>query len=161
MTVVSSLRLYKKEKLCSAVAISKLFSRDAAALSSLSFPLRAVWMLNPDRRSDAPIQFLVSIPKKKVRHAVDRVKMRRRVREAFRLHHHEYPLPDGVRIDLAFIYIDSSLHDFGRVEKAVCRLLENISHKVSRLVQPTDTPLPPPAAADDSNDAPTTCSSDD
>ncbi len=35
-----------------------------------------------------PVQFMITVPKKKRRHAVDRVLMRRRIREAFRLQWH-------------------------------------------------------------------------
>ncbi len=72
------------------------------------------------------MQFLISVPKKKLRHAVDRVKMRRRIREAFRLHRHEYALPEGIRADIAFVYVASDLVDYGRTERAVCRLLEAV-----------------------------------
>ena len=34
----------------------------------------------------APLQVMITIPKRKIRHAVDRVLLRRRVREAWRLH---------------------------------------------------------------------------
>ena len=40
----------------------------------------------PDRLG--PVQFMITVPKKKRRHAVDRVLMRRRIREAFRLQWH-------------------------------------------------------------------------
>ena len=127
--------LYKKEKLCSEVAIAQLFSHDGHSESALAYPLRAIWRANPGRKSDAPVQFLISVPKKRLRHAVDRVKMRRRVREAYRLNKHLYPLPDGMRYDLAFLYLDNSLQPYRRIEKAVCRLLESLSNAC----QPSET----------------------
>ncbi|MGN0219623.1 MAG: ribonuclease P protein component [Muribaculaceae bacterium] len=120
-------RLYKKEKLCSAVAIEQLFSRDSHTDGALAYPLRAVWRLNPRRSSDAPLCFLVSVPKKRLRHAVDRVAMRRRVREAYRLNRHDIALPEGVRIDIAFIYVASGLKPYQSVESAVCRLLDAVA----------------------------------
>lgn len=124
-------RLYKKEKLCSAVAIEQLFSRDSHTDGALAYPLRAVWRLNPRRSSDAPLCFLVSVPKKRLRHAVDRVAMRRRVREAYRLNRHDVALPDGVRIDIAFIYVASGLKPYQSVESAVRRLLEAVATSVN------------------------------
>ena len=127
------LRLYKKEKLCSAIAISQLFgaerpkdSSTAEIHSALAYPLRCVWRENNRRRSDAPIQFLISIPKKRLRHAVDRVLMRRRVREAFRLNHQEFPQPGSRRIDVAFIYIGNGTEPYAKVECAVQRLLKGM-----------------------------------
>ncbi len=128
---MTSLRLYKKDKLCSAVAIARLFGHDASALSALAYPLRAVWADRGTREGDAPVQFLISVPKKKLRHAVDRVKMRRRIREAFRLHRHEYELPVGERVDIAFVYVAADLVDYARTERAVCRLLEAVRKSVT------------------------------
>lgn len=128
---VTSFRLYKKDKLCSAVAIARLFGHDASAFSALAYPLRAVWADRGDRSGDAPLQFLVSVPKKKLRHAVDRVKMRRRIREAFRLRRHEYELPEGTRADIVFVYVASSLVDYARTERAMCRLLEAVCKSYS------------------------------
>ncbi len=124
---MTGLRLYKKEKLCSTVAIDMLFSRGETSYATLAFPLRAVWRENPQRHSDAPIQFLISIPKKRLRHAVDRVQMRRRVREAYRLLHHNYALPEGIRLDVAFVYVASELQPYKSVEKAMKRILSAIS----------------------------------
>jgi ribonuclease P protein component len=123
-------RLYKKEKLCSVIAIEQLFGGGGADChAALAYPLRAVWRENARRSSDAPVQFLISIPKKKLRHAVDRVQMRRRVREAYRLNHHSYPLEDGHKVDVAFIYVAKNLESYQKVESAMHRLLKKISGK--------------------------------
>lgn len=126
-------RLYKKQKLCSTVAISLLFASAPGTHRTLAYPLRAVWRGNPGRRCDAPVQMLISIPKKRLRHAVDRVKMRRRVREAFRLNHQSFPLTEGSRVDLAFIYVGSVPEPYSAVEQAVCRILAKVSDSVSSL----------------------------
>lgn len=123
------LRLYKKQKLCSALAIDALFGKGADVCSCLAFPLRAVWRKNPRRSSDAPLQFMISVPKKRLRHAVDRVKMRRRIREAFRLHHQEHPLAEDNKYDVIFIYVNSALLPYGKVERAMQKILTQISSK--------------------------------
>ena len=122
-----NLRLYKKEKLCSAVAIEKLFGPGGADFARLVFPLRIVARRNPGRRSDAPVAFMISVPKKRLRHAVDRVAMRRRIREAYRLHHGEFPLEEGIRLDVGFVYVSNGLCSYTEIEKAMLRLLENLS----------------------------------
>lgn len=120
---MKTLGLYKKEKLCSSRAIEILFGPGGADFSRLCYPLRAVARRDSVRRSDAPIAFLISVPKKRLRHAVDRVQMRRRIREAYRLNHQDYDLPEGVRIDLAFIYVADGLKPYSSVEKAMKRIL--------------------------------------
>lgn len=119
--------LYKKEKLCSVVAIEQLFGNNGADFSRLCYPLRVVARNNPRRSSDASIQFLISVPKKRLRHAVDRVLMRRRIREAFRLHKSQYPIPDGLRVDLAFVYVGNGLTNYQVISKSMIRLLTAMS----------------------------------
>lgn len=124
-----SFRLYKKEKLRGEITVARLFDRSVEGNSSaLVFPLRVAFRLN-DRRAVRCPQFLVSIPKKRLRHAVDRVKMRRRVREAYRLNRHL--LPTDLPVDIAFIYVASELKDYAAVERAVTRLLTKISQTLA------------------------------
>lgn len=124
-------RLYKIEKLRSEIAIGQLFDRGNPAVRSImAYPLRAVWRVNPSRRSAECPQFLISVPKKKLRHAVDRVKMRRRIREAYRLNR---PLiPRDTPADIAFVYVAPSLLPYAAVEKSVIRILSKISDTVSQ-----------------------------
>ncbi len=128
---MKGLRLYKKEKLCSAVAIDSLFSRGSGASSSLAYPLRAVWRSNPGRRSDAPLAFVVTVPKKRLRHAVDRVTMRRKIRESYRLSRAAHPLADGSRLDVAFLYVADKLCDYKSVDRAMNRLLSKIAQSTT------------------------------
>lgn len=126
---MKGLRLYKKEKLCSTIAIEQLFgnSADPYTHGALAYPLRAVWRVNPTRHSDAPLTFLVSVPKRRLRHAVDRVTMRRRIREAFRLHRLDFALPEGSRTDVAFVYVANRLCTYSSVENAMLHLLGDIA----------------------------------
>lgn len=123
-----SLRLYKIEKLCNEIAIDQLFRRDDPAVgSTLAFPLRCMWRRNAVRKVEGA-QFLVSIPKKRLRSAVDRVKMRRRVREAYRLNRHL--LPEGSRMDVAFVYVAQEVLPYKRVEYAVRKILAKMAQSV-------------------------------
>lgn len=129
---LKKLGLYKKEKLCSAVAIDQLFGHGGAEFARLAYPLRMVARNNPRRKSDATVQFLISIPKKRLHHAVDRVLMRRRTREAYRLLHQNHPLPADCRFDVAFVYVGTKIEPYKAIERAMTRLLtalEEYSHK--------------------------------
>lgn len=124
--------LNKSDKLCSPTAIDQLFSRGADSLQScniftlMAYPLRAVWRTDHGRDTGSQVQFLISIPKKKLRHAVDRVKMRRRVREAYRLNRVDYNNISIGSVDLAFIYVANDLKDYKSIERSVCRILNKI-----------------------------------
>lgn len=123
--MAQGLRLYKAEKLCSETAIGILFDRANAEVSStLAYPLRLAWRINDGRRGPECAQFLISVPKKRLRHAVDRVTMRRRIREAYRLNRHL--LPQGVKVDLAFIYVASEMLPSARIVPAMRKLLSRV-----------------------------------
>ncbi|MCM1521436.1 MAG: ribonuclease P protein component [Muribaculaceae bacterium] len=123
---MKGLRLYKTEKLCSEVAIGQLFNRDSDDVkSSLAYPLRVAWKHNPGRKGPDVAQFLVSVPKKRIRHAVDRVTVRRRVREAYRLNRDL--LPPGLKVDLALIYVAKEVLPSSRIVPALRKLLSRIT----------------------------------
>ena len=63
--------------------------------------------------------------------------MRRRIREAYRLMHAQYPLPEGVRLDLALVYVADKVLPYQAVESALARILKAISAHFS-----SDTPAP-------------------
>lgn len=117
------LKLRKREKLCSQTAIDALFAGNGTK-SALAFPLRITFRQRSD--ANAPgVRFFISVPKKKLRKAVERVTMRRRIREAYRLNRNL--LPEGANIDVAFIYVAKELVHYTRVENAMQRLLPKLS----------------------------------
>lgn len=121
--------LTKRQKLCSETAIDMLFSNSAADVeAALCYPLRGVWRVNGGRRDgENALRFLILVPKKRLRHAVDRVTMRRRVREAFRLNQHTYESLKSRSIDFAIIYVADRLLPYSSVERAINRLMMKMS----------------------------------
>lgn len=126
--------LNKRDKLCSSIAIDNLFGHSAKTeddrYSTIAYPLRAVWAVNKIRTDGSNIQFLISVPKKRLHHAVDRVKMRRRIREAYRLNHHNISISDDTNIDLALVFIADTLKDYKSIEKSLIRILSKIETSV-------------------------------
>lgn len=119
-------KLNKDEKLCSRTAVNRLFD-DGKSL--MAFPLRAAYRLRP--RGDNPVQFLISIPKKRIRKAVNRVTLRRRVRESYRLNRRELlqaPLEQaGWGVDIAFVYLDNTPAPYSVIEEKMTSLLQRIA----------------------------------
>ncbi|QKG57212.1 ribonuclease P protein component [Hymenobacter sp. BRD128] len=72
----------KAEHLCSKKLIEKLFSRQNPSLGV--YPLRLTWVAAP-ARTTAPPQVLITVPKRAFKRAVDRNRLKRLVREAYRL----------------------------------------------------------------------------
>ena len=138
------LRLYKREKLCSVKAIDRLFrirlakghtvnDENGTVGSALVYPLRAVYGTNRSRKG-APMQFLVSVPKKRIRHAVDRVAVRRKVREAFRLTRGDISKIDGSAppVDIVFVYIADKVTSSKSIHDAVAALLDAIDRHIDK-----------------------------
>lgn len=71
------------ERLKSRKEIGRLFGREGQSFGQ--YPLRLVWREMEENRSSFPVQFTVSVPKKRFKKAVQRNRLRRRIREAYRL----------------------------------------------------------------------------
>lgn len=127
-------KLNKDEKLCSRTAVNLLFDEGK---SLMAFPLRAAYRLRP--QGEHPVQFLISIPKKRIRRAVMRVTLRRRVREAYRLTRREQLLPDllptGWGVDIAFVYLDSHPAPYSVIHEKMTSLLQRIAQAATENVE--------------------------
>ena len=106
------------------------------------FPLRLVFMVldhndealeNNGANADvADAQMLVSVPKRCFKHAVDRNRVKRQVREAYRRHRDLYENPEGKYLAMAFIWLDHQHHDSAEVEEKVVGLLRRLGEKLAK-----------------------------
>ncbi len=68
------------------------------------------------------------VPKKKFRHANDRNKLKRRMREAYRVQKEEFYQKAGdCKLDLAFLYFGSKAEEYEVIFKAIAKLLNNLT----------------------------------
>lgn len=82
-----------------------------------------------------PVQVLVSVPKKKRRKAVDRVLMRRRIREAFRLHRGGLfdlleQVPQVRTLSVGLIYMKEANVAYSEIEEKLMRLIMKLSERI-------------------------------
>ena len=106
------------------------------------FPLRLVFMVldhndealenNGSNADVADAQMLVSVPKRCFKHAVDRNKVKRQVREAYRRYRELYEIPEGKYLAMAFIWLDHQHHDSAEVEEKVVGLLRRLGEKLAK-----------------------------
>ena len=106
------------------------------------FPLRLVFMVldhndealenNGSNTEVADAQMLVSVPKRCFKHAVDRNRVKRQVREAYRRHRYLYEISEGKYLAMAFIWLDHQHHDSAEVEEKVVGLLRRLGEKLAK-----------------------------
>jgi ribonuclease P protein component len=76
-------KFYSGEHLKSAKEIQRLFEQKSASVTS--YPLRLVYGPMQEQRGNYPIQVGFTVPKRRYKKAVDRNRIKRLMREAFRL----------------------------------------------------------------------------
>lgn len=148
------LRFHKEERLRLKNLVEPLFREGEGYYD---FPLRLVWRIVDRKNLEntfrngipegiSPLQMMVTVPKKKRRHAVDRVKMRRRIREAYRLNRLSLKElitkynSDGT-LSLGFIYISQNNEDYSLVERKMQRLLQKMEKRIIDYFNADKTPL--------------------
>ncbi|WP_047549166.1 ribonuclease P protein component [Psychroserpens sp. Hel_I_66] len=119
----------KKEKLKSQKLIEQLFSEGK---SVSAYPLRMVY-LESNFEDGTQFKTGVSVSKRNFKKAVDRNRIKRLLREAYRLNKAEYFNNISPCYALMILYIGKDGTDFASVEKKMKQLLEAFSKKVSAI----------------------------
>ena len=120
----------KKERIVSSKLIETLFEKgDSQTVTA--FPLKAVYLPIDRPENGAPAQVLISVPKKRFKHAVDRNRVKRQVRESFR--HHKETIYESIATDkqllVAFIWLSDRHYVSSEVERRIVRLLKKIAQQ--------------------------------
>jgi len=128
---VSSASFSKRERICSTRLIDALFG--SGSCRTAVYPLRAVYRLTDRQPDGMPVQILISVPKKCFKHAVDRNRVKRQVREAFR--RLKQPLASAVAQDksllIAFIWMSNRQAPSAVVYSRIEKLLTLIGRKTT------------------------------
>ena len=122
----------KEERLCNKKLIEQLFHNGS---SFLCYPYKASW-LYIEGPMKFPAQILFSVSKKRYKRAVDRNLIKRRMREAYRLHKQQY-LYDilnstNKNIVLSLGYIGKEIADYDLAEKKLLKLLTQLCAELKK-----------------------------
>jgi ribonuclease P protein component len=127
--------LPKKERLCSKKLIDHLFL--CPAHTKKVWPVKARFQVVDKTEDDEPsVMILVSVSKRCFKRAVKRNRVKRQLREAYRLQKQllaeamSAQCP-GKRLLVAFVWMEAKLHDTATVETAMVSLMEKVAGSLS------------------------------
>ena len=115
----------KKQRLSSEKSIEKLFSYGSSILEA---PFRAVWSLEKNN-DDVFVKALIIVSKKRLKLAVDRNTVKRRIKESYRLHKKKLESHlerSNQQLHLAIIYQQEEILDYMLLDKKINLLLDRL-----------------------------------
>lgn len=110
--------LGKNQKLKSRKAIAQLFIEGQ---SVKSFPIKMIYLpIDKEEISETKVAF--SVPKRNFKLAVDRNRVKRLLREAYRLHQYEFFDGNNQNYHIMFIYMSNKMPTYLEVESKLNKL---------------------------------------
>ena len=128
MSAAERFTLSKEERICSKKLINELFTGNGRSMTA--FPLRVVFMKRTIVDDQPRAAMLVSVPKRYFKHAVDRNRVKRQVREAFRRNKSiitQNLTDDHEAVAMAFVWLTDEKFPSSEVENRMVRLLTRTS----------------------------------
>jgi ribonuclease P protein component len=120
----------KSEHLCSDIVIAKLFEQGE---SFIAYPVRVIWVME-DTTGLSEVKVMVSVSKKKLKHAVDRNLAKRLVRESYRLnklHLLNAAANNQKSLSICFIWIPDKTLTFSKTEHKIKLALAKIASAIT------------------------------
>ena len=123
----TSFTFRKEERLCSKKLIDRLFAEGS---SFISYPIKVVF-IPVKLASTFPVQAGFSVSKKNFKRAVKRNRIKRLMREAYRLNKYGlYQKLKDRQLAAFFIYIGKELPDYKPIENAIKKAFLSIQKKL-------------------------------
>ena len=132
--------LPKQEWLCSKTLIDHLFLDRSH--TKKNWPVKVVYQLGKRKdEHDPQVEILVSVSKRHFKRAVKRNRVKRQLREAYRLHKsivwEVLAKSPEAKLLIAFLWMEDKLHTSSHVESAVENALVKVAHHVTELLEET------------------------
>lgn len=118
----------KNERLHSKVLIEDLFANGD---SFFKYPFKVI-VKKTQPENETQIRILISVPKRTIKKAVDRNKIKRLIREAYRLNKniiYEQLGEQSCLLDIAFIYTAKSILSYQEIERKIILILQTIKNQ--------------------------------
>ncbi|MBL7872333.1 MAG: ribonuclease P protein component [Cyclobacteriaceae bacterium] len=124
----------KAERLSKEKTIQELFEKGS---SFYLYPFKVIHIPNPDKGTKAVNQILISVSSRQFKRAVDRNKIKRRIREAYRLQ-------KGVlnvrleRVIFTFIYTAKEILPYAELKEKVLMALTKLNTRLTPTPSPSE-----------------------
>lgn len=125
--MIKANKLTKEEKVKSAQRVSEIYHEGTAGFV---YPFKYHFILEPKEDSfQNLLRLCIAVSKKKFKHAVDRNRVKRLVKEAFRLNKMAYydTIGHPNSIDLYLVFIGKELPDYATIEKGMKTILDKLT----------------------------------
>lgn len=119
----------KSERLCSKKILGELFKKGSATVGTFYlFPFRLLYLPPAEGNITIPA-IVITVPKRTFKRAVDRNRIRRRVREAYRLNKHLLGQSATPPAYIAFLYTAKQIISFEEIEKGMKLAIQKVSSR--------------------------------
>ena len=119
----------KKQKLCSEKVIERLFTNGKSISEK---PFRAIWNFE-ENNDNVFVKSLIVVSKKRLKLAVERNVIKRRIKEAYRLQKRQLELfleSNNQQLNLAIIYQEEEILDYKTLEEKINLLLSRLINEL-------------------------------
>jgi len=120
----------KKYRINSKLVFEKFIALDKTVFA---YPFKCYYFFSPLENEKEVNDMAIAVPKRNFKKAVDRNRIKRMIREAYRINHHQILDKETIakknRISFLFVYIATKAENFSLIEEKIQKIMRKILQK--------------------------------